>query len=231
MGVSSRVLGAESMTEERDPFVVMSWTVESCVFESGEPDDFIYETSGDLLSVDADDARSLVGKFRIYYVDVGRAVDEGMPVFDVFDSYSHTVGYYDAIFGAKSPDFSDRLMKLLNYDVVGSNVLILDRLEVLPQYRRRGVGLRIMRNMMKRFGGGAAVVAIKPFPLQFEVEPSNEDERKWRTELGLGQLPKNEPVATKKLRDYYGRLGFLRVSRTPFMVRATAWAMPEAQGV
>ena len=88
----------------------------------------------------------------------------------------------------------------------------------------------MMRHMIKRFGAGTAIVAIKPYPLQFEVEPSNEDDRRWRTELKLTQLPKNRLVATKKLSDYYGRLGFVRISRTPFMVRATAWLMPEAQG-
>ena len=70
---------------------------------------------------------------------------------------------------------------------------------------------------MKRFGAGTAIVAIKPYPLQFEVEPSNEDDRRWRTELKLTQLPKNRLVAIKKLSDYYGRLGFVRISRTPFM--------------
>lgn len=219
------------MTEERDPFIVMSWIAESCVFESGEPDDFMYETSGDLLSADDDDGRSLVGRFRIYYVDVERAINEGMPVLDVFDTHFHTVGYYEALFGEDSPEFSDRVRKLLKDDVFGSNVLILDRLEILPQYRGRALGLRVMQHMMKRFGAGTAVVAIKPFPLQFETETSSEDERKWRTKLRLAQLPNNKLVATKKLSDYYGKLGFLRISRTPYMVRATAWAIPELEGV
>jgi hypothetical protein len=109
------------MAEEREPSIFMRWTEEYGVFESSEPDDFIYETSGDLL-VDADDGETPVGKFRVYYVDVERAIDEEMPVFDVLDSYSHTVEYYDAIFGTNSPNFSDRLMKLLEYDVFGSNV-------------------------------------------------------------------------------------------------------------
>ena len=97
------------MTEEQDPFVVMRWTAESRVFDSGEPDNFIYETSGDLVNVDDDDGQSLVGKFRIYYVDVERALNEGMSIFDVFDTYSNTVEYYGAIFGANSPDFSDHV--------------------------------------------------------------------------------------------------------------------------
>ena len=70
LGVKSHHLSEEGMADERYPFVVMSWAAESCVFESGEPDDFIYETSGELLTADDDDGIFLIDKFSIYYVDV-----------------------------------------------------------------------------------------------------------------------------------------------------------------
>jgi len=213
------------MIEEQDPFVVLSWSAESFVSASGEPHDFIYETDGDLLAIDDADNRSLIGKFRLYYIDVERALNDGMPIFDVFDSYAQTFDYYDSLFGNNSPEFSDALMKILDYDVFGSNVLILDRLEILPKYRGRGLGLSVMRNMIARFAGGAAVIAIKPFPLQFEPESSAEDQKKWRADLGLTTLSKNKRNATKKLRNYYSRLGFVSMRGTSFMVRAGAWAM------
>jgi hypothetical protein len=86
-----------------------------------------------------------------------------------------------------------------------------------------------MHHMMKRFGPGTALVAIKPFPLQFEHESSNEDNKKWRTELKLAQLPKNERLATKKLSEYYGKLGFRRIARTSYMVRTTEWVLPDIE--
>ena len=215
------------MTEEQNQYVVLRWTTESFVSESDEPDDFIYETSGYLLTVNNDNNhKSLTGKFRLYYVDVERAANHGIPAFDVFDSYAHTVDYHDALFGASSPEFSDQLMDILRYDVVGSNVLILDRLEILPKYRNRGLGLSVMRHMIERFASGTAVVAIKPFPLQFEPEPLCEDEKKWRVYLGLPELSKNTRSATKKLRDYYSRLGFISMHGTPFMVRSSIWNIP-----
>lgn len=217
---------AETMGGVLEAFIVMSWSSESCVADSGEPDDFIYETSGDLFNVDENDERDFVGRFRLYYVDVERAVNEGMSVFDVLDIHSHTVEYYGAIFGSNAPGFSDRLMKLLKYDVLYSNLLILDRLEIRSKYRGNGLGLSIIRQMARRFSAGAAVIAIKPFPLQFEAEPSGDMEKKWRADLGLGQLSTDERRATKKLCDYYSKLGFIRMNRTPFMVKATAWADP-----
>jgi GNAT superfamily N-acetyltransferase len=216
----------DNVAEEQDPYVVLSSNAESFIFESGEPSDFIYETSGDLLAVNDADDRSLVGKFRLYYIDVGRAINHGTSVFDVFDSYAHTLGYYDALFDPNSSEFSGSLMNILEYDVFDSNVLILDRLEILPKYRGRGLGLSVMRHMIERFAGGAAVVAIKPFPLQLEPDPSDENEKRWRVDLGLPTLSKNKRNTTKKLSDYYRRLGFVRMRGTPFMVRASAWILP-----
>ena len=83
-----------------------------------------------------------------------------------------------------------------------------------------------MLEIMRRFSAGAALVAIKPFPLQFEPASSSDDEKKWRTDLGLAELPKGKRIATKKLSDYYSRLGFLRLGRTPFMVRGTGRPLP-----
>ncbi|MDH3693805.1 MAG: hypothetical protein OER96_04460, partial [Gammaproteobacteria bacterium] len=65
------------MTEESGLFVVMNWASESLVEGSGEPEDFMYETSGKLIYVSVDDERSFVGRFRLYYIDVERAVNEG----------------------------------------------------------------------------------------------------------------------------------------------------------
>ena len=211
------------MTERSDNFIVLSWSNESCVLDSEEPTDFIYETTSDLYNISDYEERVFVGKFRLYYVDVERAINEEMPIFDIFDTYCHTAGYFDPIFGSNSPEFSDRLLKLLNYDVLYRNILILDRLEILPKYRGNGLGLNIMRHMMNRFGPGTGVVTLKPFPLQFEPESTRIEDEKWYNDLGLSQLPKDERVATKKLFNYYSRLGFLRIGLTPFMVRATDW--------
>jgi GNAT superfamily N-acetyltransferase len=103
------------------------------------------------------------------------------------------------------------------------NILILDRLEILPQFRGRGLGLAVMSDLIKRFSLGAGLVAIKPYPLQFEFHSSDTESRTWRQELGLSGLCADEKLATQKLCDYYGRIGFRRLRGTPFMIRAASW--------
>lgn len=215
------------MSGEGDLTIVMSWSSESYVSEYPAPDDFIYETSGNLFGIDDNDDRELIGKFRVYYVDVECAINEGEPIFDVRDAHSsHLEEYFEPVFGSEAPDFSNRLLDLLGHEVLGCNLLILDRLEVLPQYRGKGLGLSVLRHMITRFSSGAALVAMKPFPLQFEAAPSSAAEKKWRTRLSLAQLPTDKDVATEKICQYYSKLGFLSLGSTPMMVMSTAWSLP-----
>lgn len=208
------------------PFLILHFEASSACLEAIEPKDFFYETRGKIVTLDESDQETLVGKFCLYYADVDNAYDGGFEPLEVLDTYSHTVDYFSSIYGPSGIEFSEKLLHLLNYDVFGNNSLIFDRLEVLPRYRRQNLGLIIMRRLMQRFSLGAGVAAIKPFPLQFEHEPSTERDGRWRNELQLSNFTKSERTATQKLRRYYRKLGFVGMQGTPFMFRSTTWRLP-----
>ena len=66
--------------------IIMSWSCENYVSEYTDPDDLIYETSGNLFAIDENDDKERIGKVRIYYVDVERAINERESIFDVLRS-------------------------------------------------------------------------------------------------------------------------------------------------
>jgi len=205
------------------PFLILHFEASSACLEAVEPNDFVYETRGKIVTLDESEQETLVGKFCLYYADVDNAYDGGFEPSEVLDTYSHTVDYFSSIYGLNGAEFSEKLLYLLNHDVFGNNSLILDRLELLPRYRGQNLGLIIMWRLMQRFSLRAGVVAIKPFPLQFEQEPSTEG---WRNELQLSNFTKSERTATQKLRRYYRKLGFVGMQGTPFMFRSTTWRLP-----
>jgi len=50
-----------------------------------------------------------------------------------FDDHSAEVAeYFEPIFGSEGYDFNEKLLETVGYDVTSSNILILDRLEILP---------------------------------------------------------------------------------------------------
>ena len=90
------------------------------------------------------------------------------------------------------------------------------------------MGLLVLMSLIERFGAGAGVVGMKPFPLQFEPKQSR-DSSAWVKRLRLGDLPRDSKVATDKLTQYYGKLGFVEMKSTPFMFRSMSWALPSAE--
>jgi hypothetical protein len=207
-----------------DFYFHLSLCPESCSLENSDPSHYAYSTHGSVIAADAQGNETVAGKFHVYYLDVCAALDAGESVSDIFDCRSSTVDYFSAIFASDSLDISEELQKLLKYDAGWGNVLILNRLEILPVFRRRNLGLLVMRRLIERFGAGAAWVAIKPFPLQRECHSHDDDE--WRAKLQLSGLEKDARRATAKLRQYYKQLGFKAMKGTPFMFLSTEEPLP-----
>ncbi|UOD30106.1 hypothetical protein INH39_32990 [Massilia violaceinigra] len=193
--------------------------------EDGDPTHYLYETTGSVFSLDNRDRRSTAGRFKLYYVDVGAAVNARASIYNIFDSHANTFDYFGAIFDPDTVGFSERLSKLFKDDEGWGNILIIDRLEILPKYRSLNLGLIVMRRLIERFGGGTAFVAIKPFPLQCEAVGRQPD--KWRDKLKLSDFDRQSRSATAKLRRHYAKLGFKSMKGTPFMFRLTSYALPK----
>lgn len=171
--------------------------------------------------------RARIGRFRVFVVDLDLALCERRGAFDVFDSLSQTADYWDLY--TSTGDLRAKVVKVLpGGHRGGANMLILDRLELHPKHRGRGVGLEVLRCLMQQYGLGCDVVAMKPFPLQFEG---------WLT-ISFGGKPEIKRTsspeedrefrrATAKLREHYGRLGFVRVPGTDFMVADPYTVLPQ----
>jgi GNAT superfamily N-acetyltransferase len=96
---------------------------------------------------------------------------------------------------------------------------MLERLVIFPEHRGRGVGLTVLRTLIERYRMGMGLIAMKPYPLQYEFFREDEVEDIPRAVLGLDLFHGSHAASTKKLKAYYGRLGFKNVPRTGYMVR------------
>lgn len=202
---------------------------ETCALQDDDPSYYSYSTSGTIVASDEYENTTLAGRFHLYYLDLGAALNAGFPIFDIFDYRADTLDYYQEIFEPSTEDLSAKLQSLFKESFGWGNVLILNRLELLPDFRGRNLGLMVMRRLIERFAAGAHVVAIKPFPLQFGQSKSNEDG--WESKLQLSDLDKDRRHATAKLRRHYARLGFKAMKGTPFMFRLADDPLPPLSGL
>lgn len=213
------------MNNNRDWPVLMRWINENVISDSPDPHEFIYEHSGDLFNLDESGGEEFVGKFQAFYVDIERAMNEGTPLYSVFDGHSaELVEYHDHLFQTGDYNFNDNILKVAEDDIIDYNLLILNRIELLPKFRGEKLGLTVLHGMIARFSAGASIVAMDPFPLQ--CEPETEDNVKWRDRMGLDQFPSDENMAKKKLQDYFHKLGFIGLGGTSIMVVATTHLLP-----
>lgn len=212
----------------------LKWTSRGST-EILSPECLVYEYDGEIFAVDSD-SEVLIGKCRAIYVDVARAMAEGIDLYDVFDAHSSSLEeYYCHIFNGNdflededepSSIFSDALNDLLNGNIVAYNLLILDRVELLPEYRGKFIGLSVMRYVMARFSQGAGIIALKAFPLQFEKGLITPEEKQWQMKLQLDAFTRNKKQAQKKLVNLYRDLGFRPLPKSPYMVFNVADRFP-----
>ncbi len=83
---------------------------------------------------------------------------------------------------------------------------IVDRLEILPEFRGKKIGLASLVWCLRQYARECGVVALKCFPLQFEC--SEMGEPAWRREMQFGKLSRDRKRSLAKLKKYYGSLGF-----------------------
>jgi hypothetical protein len=165
-------------------------------------------------------SRAFVGRLSASLVQVGRISDAGEGLFDVMDAHSDEMAqYHAALFKPKGWDYKETVRKQFA-DILSLDLLVLDRAEIEPTYRKRGLGLLAISRTIDVFGANCALVAMKPFPLQFAQYLDSS----WRAPECVQDPTAEFRIARQKLCRYWERAGFKRVSGTEF------WALCPAVG-
>jgi hypothetical protein len=162
----------------------------------------------------------LAGRAKLFIVNPDAAEDheEAPSLFELLDLRGETAAYLPLVHSTEPNRFSPAVRRILREDIVPSrNMLILDRLEILPEFRRQQLGLRYVRTAIKRFGSGCRIAALKPFPLQFERTLDDPD-LVWRARMNLDLFSREARSAQASLKKYYSREGFIPLRGTDLMI-------------
>ena len=150
--------------------------------------------------------------------------EEGFSPFVVLDYLEETSAYALLYSMENARNMEPAVLRALNIREddwsCNQNILIIDRLELLPQLRGKNYGLACMRSAIRHFGVGCSIAAIKPFPLQNEAafKDRTRPQSPWSAQMQLDQFSASEVRSTAKLRKYYSKLGFKSVKGTSLMV-------------
>ncbi|WP_266170747.1 hypothetical protein [Dyella subtropica] len=162
----------------------------------------------------------VVGRARAYVVPIEQARDHGHQALDFLDVDGDVWPYHVLLSRREAGAFSAAVNRILGTDeVFNQNLLIIDRVDILPRYRGHDYGLQAMHLMLTHLSLGCRLAAIKPYPLQLEVPGAMGVDRSWHQRLQLERFTLTPSQAMRKLRSHYACLGFAPVPSTDFMVR------------
>ncbi len=151
-----------------------------------------------------------LGKVRLCRVLAGRALDEGDPIGDVFDSSADLSAYFEALY-EPSGVVRESVEEVLGDSLGGMDLLIVDEVWIRPPYRGHFLGLRVIDEAEAMFGGGCNIVATMVAPMQFLISSDDSEEAAQRADYSLDSFTINIDEAHQRLGRYISTLGFKQV--------------------
>lgn len=122
-----------------------------------------------------------IGEIVAYLLQPGRAMDEGVDAFEAMDSIDGSASEcVEALLDPEADHWQASVEEMYSHDIPGLDVLYIDRIELEPARRGKGIGAQVVRSLIATFGSSCGLVACKPFALQYLnwESPDNEPTRK-----------------------------------------------------
>jgi GNAT superfamily N-acetyltransferase len=218
-----------SEPEQIELNVALDYRTSTCVGNYEESGDFVLRVNADVVGTGFLNENSVIqvklGELKFFRIQVGNVINYHADLFDVLDCKQEISDVGKEIYEA-SPDgyiFKGAVQKLFDDLCAIEDLLILHRLAINPLIRGQRLGLAVLHRTIEDWSSGCGLVAMKPYPLQFEYGAKKKKD--W-SQLKLGKFPALKVVASKQLRNYYERLGFKRIGRSVIYAFCSKLPMP-----
>ncbi len=187
--------------------------------EDSEPGQYIAVYEGEILGsgesveddddIDVDEPTTRVGKIHLYLVDRARILNERESLYEVMDDVSsETMECFEAIIDVDTGDLKEEVSDLISGDALFlHNILLINRLELDVRFRGRGIGERVVEEVIRQFGSNCAVITCKPFALQYEGRGTPETEKERRT----AEYRRKRREAFAKVAGFWKERGFRKL--------------------
>jgi GNAT superfamily N-acetyltransferase len=172
----------------------------------------------------------VVGKAKVLLFLLGLADHNGFPYYEIFDTYSTTLEIGSLLYDWETQEFKAEIEEFCS-DAYNSNVLFIDRIEILPAFRNKGIGKKIIKDILCRFYECFGVMVIKAFPLQFEIKSSEKEDIAWYTKMEFDGLEKDKKNATENLVRFYKSLGFDQLYQNEYFFYNSAYSTDQLEEV
>jgi len=216
--VERRLLGYDIQFETS----VMAWPCD-------EPTDYVIDIDATVTHQPEEDADPVeVGSLSAHLIQLGRALDAGEPFEDVFDAHGEPLyDLYRKLFDRKKKWLRAAVQD--SFEVIGLDILYLERIEIDAAHRGTGLGLVVISRCIDVWEPQQGLVVCRPYPMQFDK--LRKDDEAWKNRIGVDAFVKDKDEASQKLCSYWGRLGFKPVPNTDYWALSTVSRRPSIADV
>jgi len=175
-----------------------------------------------------DETKRHVGDIEATYIDIESAINNGCPLFQVFDQLTQELcDYYKALFLPTGAIYKYIVNNELDFDWPESfdNLLLINRVRIYPHFRGKQYGLAAILRTIQKFGPACQFAILEVKPLQFAPEAQDYPTMK------LEQLAANEKQATMKLKDHYAKMGFESIPDSNLMLFNRLYKQPSLEEI
>lgn len=156
-----------------------------------------------------------LGTLKAVRVHVVDALEEGVDLFDLFDTIQEAHDASVDLFDESYSDFAPQILEEFEDTWFCQDILLIQEITVKPFAWGQRVGVSALYRFMKDHMADCSFVVLKPYPLQVSEAYKDPDRR---VPLALDRFTQDESKATRKLEQVYGTLGFMKFDGSSHMV-------------
>jgi GNAT superfamily N-acetyltransferase len=148
-----------------------------------------------------------IGKGNIQIVLLALAKNNHFDLFRIFDVDRDIFRVASEIYDFTNQEFNSDILFFFDDMLICRDLCIIHQLELLPQYRRKGLGKKMVKDIVNRFGSACDLFVAETFPLQFENDsflPKDD----WYQKMRFDLLDKDFEKSDYLLKAFYQSVGF-----------------------
>ena len=180
--------------------------------------------------------RTVAGRFVASYINVDNSLVAGVKLYGLMDTYSDDMAeVYETLFDPRTDELRKDVKELLG-GITFRNILVINRVEILPAYRGMGIGRAAIWDIIQRHSAGCGIVALKAFPYQFRSGSKSGrlgflEESDWNKKMGYDLHRSTMEFAHEKLIFHLMKFGFKRIGGTDVLALSTSIQNPIPQEI
>ncbi len=178
-----------------------------------EAEILVYKSSGEFIQI---------GRVQFNIILVNQVRENNYNLFHVFDASSSILDFGMTYVDFETEEFNDTFMELTNNEMYLDNICLITEYDLLPAFRGKNIGAKIMKDIYLRFSTGVGAFFIKAIPFQSSLDDKGKnrynEEDEFLKAMNFGDFEFDEETAQYKINAFFQRLGFKYLNDNYFYI-------------